>query len=199
MPDLTQLINEWGYGAIFLIVVLGNIGLPIPEETILTTSGYLAWQGNLKFPVVVLVAIVSAVTGDNIGYWVGRRYGQRIVGRLLRAAPERTERARAFILRYGPLAVFVARFVAGLRFMAGPIAGSTGLPPMRFVIANLLGALVYVPIVVGAGYAIGYGVGDRIERLRHAAGHTERYALLALVLAAIVVWSVLALRSRRRA
>src|SRR5262249_51654543 len=49
MPDLTQFIDEWGYGAIFLIVVLGNIGLPIPEETILTASGYLAWQGNLKF------------------------------------------------------------------------------------------------------------------------------------------------------
>jgi membrane protein DedA with SNARE-associated domain len=198
MPDLTHLVEAWGYAAIFLIVVLGNVGLPVPEEIVLTASGYLAWQGHLRFPVVVLVAIVSAVTGDNIGYWLGRRYGQRILGRLVAAAPERTERARAFILRYGPLAVFVARFVAGLRFMAGPLAGSAGLPPWRFAVANLLGAVVYVPIIVSAGYAIGYGVGDRIERLRQAAGYTERYALIAVALAAIVAWGALVLRGRGR-
>ena len=114
------------------------------------------------------------------------------------AAPERTERARASILRYGPLAVFAARFVAGVRFMAGPLAGSSGLPPWRFLIANLLGAIVYVPMVVGAGYAVGYGVGDRIERWRHAVGDTGRYALIALALAAIAAWIVLALRDRSR-
>jgi membrane protein DedA with SNARE-associated domain len=198
MPDLTHLIEAWGYAAIFLIVVLGNIGLPVPEETVLTIGGYLAWQGHLRFPVVVLVALVSAVTGDNIGYWLGRRYGQRILDRLSTAAPERFERARAFILRYGAIAVFAARFVAGLRFMAGPLAGSSGLPPPHFFIANLLGAMIYVPIVVGAGYAVGYGFGDYIERLRRAAGDAERVVLIALALAAIIAWVVLARRARRR-
>ena len=199
MPDLTQLIDAWGYAAIFVIVVLGNVGLPVPEETVLTVSGYLAWQGHLRLSVVVLVAIVSAVTGDNLGYWLGRRYGQRLLNRLMAASPERAERARAFVLRHGMLAVFAARFVTGLRFMAGPLAGSSGLAPARFVIANALGAVVYVPIVVGAGYAIGYGLGDRIERLRRAAGDTERVVLVALALAAIVAWVVLARRGRRRA
>jgi membrane protein DedA with SNARE-associated domain len=198
MPDLTQFIDAWGYAAIFLIVVLGNVGLPVPEETVLTVGGYLAWQGHLRFPVVVLVAIVSAITGDNIGYWLGRRYGQRILGRLTAAAPERADRARAFILRYGALAVFAARFVAGLRFMAGPLAGSTGLSPGRFFTANLLGAVVYAPMIVGAGYAIGYGLGDSIERMRREAGDAERIALGALAIAAIVGWIVLARRARRR-
>ena len=67
------------------------------------------------------------------------------------------------------LAVFVARFVAGLRFMAGPLAGSTGLDPWRFFVANLLGAMIYVPVIVGLGYGVGYGLGHRIEELRHAA------------------------------
>jgi membrane protein DedA with SNARE-associated domain len=198
MPDLTQFIDAWGYAAIFLIVVLGNVGLPVPEETVLTVSGYLAWQGHLRFPVVVLVAVVSAVAGDNLGYWLGRRYGHRILDRLLAAAPERTERAQAFILRYGMLAVFAARFVTGLRFMAGPLAGSTGLAPARFVIANLLGAVVYVPIAAGAGYAIGFGLGDSIEELRRAAGYTERFVLITLALAAIIGWVVLARRGCRR-
>jgi membrane protein DedA with SNARE-associated domain len=198
MPDLTRLIDAWGYAAIFLIVVLGNLGLPIPEETVLTVGGYLAWQGHLRLPVVVLVAIVSAITGDNIGYWLGRSYGQRILDRLTAAAPERADHARAFILRYGSMAVFAARFVAGLRFMAGPLAGSTGLSPGRFFTANVLGAIVYVPIIVGAGYAIGYGLGDSIERLRREAGYAEGIVLGALALAAIVAWIVLARRARRR-
>jgi membrane protein DedA with SNARE-associated domain len=199
MPDLTQVIHGWGYAAIFVITVLGNVGLPIPEETVLTIGGYLAWQGHFRFPIVVLVGIVSAVTGDNIGYWLGRRYGRRLLSRLMAAAPERTGRAQAFVVRYGALAVFAARFVTGLRFMAGPLAGSTGLAPTRFFIANTLGALIYVPIVVSAGYAIGYGLGDYIEGLRRAAGDAERFVLIALTLAAIVAWVVLARRARRHA
>ena len=198
MPDLTHIIDTWGYAAIFLIVVLGNVGLPVPEETVLTVGGYLAWQGHLRFPVVVVVAILSAITGDNIGYWLGRRYGQGILGRLMAAAPAQAERARTLILRHGAMAVFTARFVTGLRFMAGPLAGSTGLAPGRFFIANLLGAVVYAPIIVGAGYAIGYGLGDAIEGLRRDAGYAEPILLAALALAAVVAWIVRARRARGR-
>jgi membrane protein DedA with SNARE-associated domain len=197
VPDLTSLIDAWGYAAIFAIVVLGNLGLPVPEETVLTVSGYLAWRGHLRLPVVVLVAVASAVIGDNIGYWLGRCYGQGILSRLTAVAPERAERARSFVARYGALAVFVARFVTGLRFMAGPLAGSGGLAPVRFVVANLLGAVLYVPLVVGAGYAVGYGLGEKIERLRQAAGYTERGALIVLALAAVVAWIMMARRPRR--
>jgi membrane protein DedA with SNARE-associated domain len=198
MPDLTRLIDAWGYVAIFLIVVLGNVGLPVPEETVLTLGGYLAWRGQLRFPMVVLVAIASAITGDNIGYWLGRAYGQRVLDRLTATSPKGAARARAFVLRHGALAVFAARFVTGLRFMAGPLAGSTGLPPGRFFTANLLGAVVYAPIVVGAGYAVGYGLGDSIERLRRGVGDAERVVLAVLALAAVGAWIVLARRGRRR-
>jgi membrane protein DedA with SNARE-associated domain len=198
MPDLTQLIGAWGYAAIFLIVILGNVGLPVPEETVLTVSGYLAWQGQFRVPVLIIVAIVSAVTGDNLGYWLGRRYGQFILDRLRAAAPEHVERTRRFVLRHGALAVFGARFVTGLRVMAGPLAGCTGMKPARFFLANLAGALIYIPIVVAVGYAIGYGLGDRIERLRRAMGMGERFVVVALVLTAVIVWIVLARRGRRR-
>jgi membrane protein DedA with SNARE-associated domain len=199
MPDLDRLIDSWGYAAIFLVVVLGNLGLPVPEESVLTVGGYLAWQGRLRFTAVVIVAIASAVAGDNMAYWLGRRYGQRLLNRFVTAAPQRVERMRQFVVRHGMVAVFAARFVAGLRFMAGPLAGSTGLEPMRFFIANLLGALVYVPVIVGLGYGVGYGLGERIEHLRQAAGNTERIAVVALALIAIAVWAVRAYRSRPRA
>ena len=82
--------------------------------------------------------------------------------------------------------------------MAGPLAGSTGLTPMRFFVANLLGAAVYVPIAVGAGYAVGYGLGDQIDRLRHALGEAEHVLVIALLLAAALVWIWVSRRARGR-
>jgi len=140
---------------------------------------------------------VSAMAGDNLGYWIGRRHGQRVLARLKAAAPERVEKMQRFVRDHGALSVFVARFVTGLRFMAGPLAGSTGLSPWRFFIANLLGAVVYAPIVVGVGYAVGFGLGDRIERLRHAAGDVEKIVVVALLAAAVAVWIIRARRRRR--
>ena len=196
MPDLTPFIAQWGYAAIFAIVILGNMGLPVPEETVLTVSGYLIWQGQLKPLPVLLTALASAVLGDNIAYWIGRRYGRLALTRFLKIGPERIERMQGLVQRYGMLAVFVGRFVAGLRFMAGPLAGITGLSPLRFFIANLLGALLYVPIAVGAGYAVGYGLGDRIERLRRFTGGAEHVLLAAIVGAAVGIWLWRARRAR---
>ena len=196
MPDLTHFIAQWGYAAIFVIVVLGNVGLPIPEETVLTVSGYLIWQERLKLLPVLLTAIASAVLGDNIAYWIGRRYGRIALTRFLKVSPERIERMQRLVLRYGMLAVFVGRFVAGLRFMAGPLAGITGLSPLRFFIANLVGAIIYVPFAVGVGYAVGYGLGDRIERLRRFTGGAEHVLLAAIAVAVVCVWLWRARRAR---
>jgi membrane protein DedA with SNARE-associated domain len=198
MSPVADFVSTWGYTAIFLIVVSGNIGIPVPEETILTVGGYLAWRGQLRFSIVVLVGMVSAVLGDNIGYWLGRRYGRRLLARWSIASPARLERMQGFVVRYGAIAVFGARFIAGLRFMAGPLAGSTGLDPTRFFVANLLGAMVYVPVIVGAGYAIGYGFGDRIERLRKMVANTEHIVLISLVLVTAISWIVVVVHARRR-
>ena len=196
MPDLTPFIAQWGYAAIFVIVILGNVGLPVPEETVLTVSGYLIWQGRLKLLPVLLTAIASAVLGDNIAYWIGRRYGRIALTRFLKVSPERIERMQRLVLRHGMLAVFVGRFVAGLRFMAGPLAGITGLSPLRFFIANLVGAIIYVPLAVGVGYAVGYGLGDRIERLRRFTGGAEHVLLAAIAVAAVSIWFWRARRAR---
>src|SRR5262249_3313471 len=141
----------------------------------------------------------SAVIGDNLAYWVGRRYGRLMLSRWIRVRPERIERVETFVQRYGMLAVFAARFVAGLRFMAGPLAGCTGLSPGRFFVANLLGAAIYVPAAIGAGYAVGYGLGDRIERVRGLVGRGEHVVLVAVVVAAVAAWLLLTVRARARA
>jgi membrane protein DedA with SNARE-associated domain len=100
------------------------------------------------------------------------------------------------VARYGAWAVFVARFVAGLRFLAGPLAGATGLPPLRFVTANVLGALLYTPFAVGLGFAIGYGFGDDIERLL---GRVQRIGLVALLVIMVALVALRLFRTRQPA
>lgn len=197
------LIDQWGYAAIFGIVVLGNLGLPVPEEGVLLLAGYLVWTGRLRFVPVVIVGVLSAALGDNLGYWFGRHYGQAAIrryGHKLLITSVRLERARRFVARYGSFGVFVARFVPGLRFMAGPLAGSAGLPFLKFFIANLLGGLVYVPLSVLIGYLLGQGLGDTLRTIERSVGRVEHFALVLLVLAAIVIiiWRALSSRKLRR-
>lgn len=200
MPDLGQLIGHWGYPAIFLFVILGNLGLPVPEESILVLAGYLVWQGDLRLAMVLAVGIVSAVAGDNLGYWIGRRYGQEAIeryGHWVLLTPERLGTARRFVTRYGSFGVFAARFIAGLRFMAGPLAGATGLRPLAFVSANALGAILYVPSMVGAGYAIGMGLSDYVKRFERAVGKFEHVVLIAAILLTLALLGRRILRASR--
>jgi membrane protein DedA with SNARE-associated domain len=198
MSDVGQLIAYWGYPAIFVVVVLGNIGLPVPEETTLIVAGYLVWQGYFRLPIVLAVGVISAVVGDNIGYWVGRRYGPAAVERVARWAAldaERMASMRRFMLRHGTLAVFLGRFFPGLRFMAGPLAGAAGLGFRSFVVANMLGAAVFVPYGVGLGYALGYGLEPYVAEVRFV----ERAVLIAIILGVVglVGWRWLRARPRR--
>ena len=199
--DPNHLFQHLGYAAILVIVLLGNAGVPAPEESVLVLGGYLAWHGRLHLPLVIIVGVVSASLGDNLGFWAGRHYGQRAVTRLP-LPPARVAQAQALIAHYGARAVFAARFVPGLRTVAGPLAGAGGLLPLRFFAANLLGAICYVPCPVLVGYGVGYGAGDWLERLRRATGlFKEDIALFAaiLVLAGVVLIVMAWARGRRAA
>lgn len=188
MPDINQLITDWGNTGIFFVVILGNIGLPVPEETVLAVAGYLVWSGRLQLLPVLVLSVVSAVAGDNLGYWLGRRYGRAAVERHARwlLKPGRVAVAESFVSRYGALAVCIARFVGGFRFLAGPLAGATGLPFRSFLRGNLLGAVLFVPYAVGIGYAIGYGVGPYVAHIQHTLGGIGRVVLLLAIIVAVV-------------
>jgi membrane protein DedA with SNARE-associated domain len=188
MPALNELIGHWGYLAIFVVAVLGNCGLPAPEESILLLSGYLVWRGELKFPLVLMVAVVSACTGDNLGYWLGRRYGRLAMERYgpwVLVTPRRLLSMEHFVTQYGVVSVFIARFFPGLRAMAGPLAAIAGMRYLYFFIANLLGALVYVPVAVGLGY--GLGLAGYVERIERVVGRIEHIVLIGIVAGALIL------------
>lgn len=189
IPDFGGVISCWGYLAIFLLVICGNVGIPVPEETTLALAGYLAWQGQLQLAAVLAVGIISATAGDNLGYWIGRRYGRGTIARYeawILASPGRLQAVGRFVTRHGPVGVFAARFIPGLRFLAGPLAGAAGLRFLPFMLANILGAIVYVTYAVGIGYAMGDGVGPYIARFQHTIGVGE-HVILSIVIMLFVI------------
>ena len=201
--DPGTVVSHWGYAAVFALVILGNAGVPVPEETVLVVAGFLVWRGQMRLDLVLAVGIVSAVLGDNLGYWAGRRFGRRALVRhahWILGHPERLGKMQRFVKRRGALAVFVARFVPGLRFTAGPLAGALGLGAWPFLAGNVLGAAVYVPTMVSLGWVLGYSFGDYVEPLRRIVGNVEHGALWVVVAAAAALlgWRIIkAARGRR--
>jgi membrane protein DedA with SNARE-associated domain len=200
--DPGQFLEYWGYPAIFVFVFLGNLGFPVPEETVLLLAGYMVWKGELLFGLTAAVGVVSAIAGDNFAYWVGRHYGTRALlryGRWLFITPDRIYKMQRFMTRYGVAGIFLARFLPGFRFMAGPLAGTTSMPFRSFFLANLCGAVIYVPLMVMAGYGVGFGLGEVLGKYERLLGGFDRVILLIIVLSVLAILAWRGLRSPPRA
>ena len=153
--DLVELLGRWGYGVIFAGMLLENAGLPLPGETLTLLGGYAAGSGQMSLVGVIAAAASGAILGDNIGYWVGRRFGWNLMLRLglwLRQSPEQMELLRQRFLRHASASVFLGRFVAVLRILAGPMAGAVGMPYGRFLVCNVSGALLWSISMVGLAW-----------------------------------------------
>ena len=191
MPDIAGLIQANGYWVLGLVVMLENAGLPVPGETALLAAGYLTSPdggSHLHLWLVVLVAFVCAVIGDNAGFALGRRVARRRLDagrRFLFLTPERMRVAERYFARYGVLTVFFARFVTGLRVIAGPAAGASAMPWRRFTAANAAGALVWAVVIA----LVGHYAGHAWEAARARMGHAAWYVLAGVVVA-FVVWRV---------
>lgn len=151
----------YGYPVLFLAVLLENAGLPVPGETSVLVAATLASPaGGERFRLVwvIVLACSAAMVGDNLGYWVGRRFARPWLQRgrgFLFLTPERYHKAENYFTRYGAGTVFIARFVAGLRVVAAPAAGAAGMHWPRFFVANAAGALAWAVTVSLLGYFLG--------------------------------------------
>jgi membrane protein DedA with SNARE-associated domain len=188
--NIAGMLATWGYYGIFAAVFVGNLGVPVPEETVMLAAGFLAGQVLLDLRLVYAVVILSAVTGDCCGYVIGRTGGQRIMTRLADTFPfmrARYERLQLFFQTHGSKAVFMARFITGVRFMAGPMAGACGMPFFQFLGWNVLGALLWCSLVV----TVGYLVGDELDPALAMAHQVSRWigvAALLVLVAVFVFW-----------
>jgi membrane protein DedA with SNARE-associated domain len=164
---LAPLLDHYGYAAVGVLIFVENFGVPAPGETILIAAAVYAGAGRLNIVTVSVIAVAAAVAGDNVGYLIGRTGGRVVVhrwGRYMLLTPERFQRAEDFFVRHGAKVVTVARFIEGLRQANGIIAGTTGMPWPRFLAFNALGAVLWVGLWAGLGYAAGTHIGSIYEQ-----------------------------------
>jgi membrane protein DedA with SNARE-associated domain len=188
MTEVLSLIGQYGYLVVFFGVMLESAGVPLPGETVLLASGALAHSGVLDPVDVLFFGLLGAVTGDQIGYWVGRRGGRPFVlrwGRYVFITPERLGRAERFFARHGGKAVFLARFVTGLRVFGALVAGMSRMPWGKFALYNVLGGTAWATAAVSLGYILWASIG----LVEHWVGRISLLLVAALALAVILRWA----------
>jgi undecaprenyl-diphosphatase len=142
--------SQIGYAALAGLILGESAGLPLPGETALITAGGLVASGHLLLPLVIVVAALAAITGDTIGYWVGRRGGRALLLRDGFGATHRrhaVRRADRFFARYGAATVFFGRWIPGVRVVAAVMAGAARMPWPRFAAANVAGAFAWAATI----------------------------------------------------
>jgi membrane protein DedA with SNARE-associated domain len=172
---LMGLFVAYGYWIVFTAILLDNAGLPIPGELLLLAFGVVAKDGHLDLFLGLAIAVTAALVGDNIGYWIGRLAGARVIAR--------TGRAPRF--KPGRASVVFGRFVVGARVLLAPVAGLTRMPFPRFLAFDAIGCLVWA----GAFILIGYSSGVSLEVMQQSL-HMVSGAVQVVIAAAMGAWLI---------
>ncbi len=167
---LDTLFKDYGYATIFVGIMLESIGLPLPGESLMIAAAiYAATTHQLSIFILVPLAAAGAISGDQIGYFLGRSIGYRLLarwGRKLGLTDERLDLGRFLFRRYGAAVVFFGRFVAILRTFAALLAGANRMPWHVFLLWNALGGMTWTAL-----YGFGaYGLGDAAKRISGPVG-----------------------------
>jgi len=170
MDVLNQWLQQYGYGAVGAVILLEATGLPLPAESLLISAAlYAATTHRLSIFVLVPVAALSAICGDQLGYAIGRWIGPRVLARWgsrVGLTEERLGLMRFLFRQYGGRVVFLGRFVAVLRIFVSLLAGANRMPWRSFILWNALGGLIWTGV-----YGFGtYALGNVVERVRGPVG-----------------------------
>ncbi|MFE0651448.1 DedA family protein [Streptomyces sp. NPDC059534] len=183
------------YALVGLVIGLESLGIPLPGEIVLVSSALLASQhGEINPYILGACATAGAIIGDSIGYAIGRKGGRPLLARLGRRFPKHFSEANIGLAensfqKWGMWAVFFGRFIALLRIFAGPLAGVLHMPYWKFLIANVLGGILWA----GGTTAVIYSVGVVAE------AWLKRFSWLGLVLAVLIgIASMLVVRNRAK-
>jgi membrane protein DedA with SNARE-associated domain len=190
---VTHFIQDYGLFFLFAIICLESAGLWLPGETALIAAAVYASKGHLSIEATIAVAAIAAIIGDNIGYWIGREGGRRLIYRYawLRRWGERVlPPAERFFERHGGKAVFLARFFGGLRVTGAWMAGITRMTWWRFLFWNAAGGIIWAFAVGLLAFYAGKAAADALARY-------GVYAAIAAGIAIVLLIAVLHVVRRR--
>ena len=193
LASFLDVAENIGYPAVFVLIGIETIGIPVPGETALIVAAVAAGRGRLSIEVVIALAAVAAIMGDNIGFALGRTFGRRV---LLTPGPLLGHRRRLmavgepFFDRHGPKAVFLGRWVSGLRITAAWLAGANRMSWPTFLFYNAMGGIAWA----GSVGLLAYWLGHSAEKILHVVGIG---GAAAVVLVGGALWLILRLRRRR--
>ena len=180
--------TRFAYLLLALLIGGESAGIPLPGETALITGAVLASQGKLSLPIVIAVAALAAIIGDNIGFHLGRHGARRLLSRPGRFESRRQaflQRGEAFFERHGGKTVFFGRWLPFLRVTAAWLAGAHHMSWPRFLAWNAAGGILWA-VSVGV---FAYLAGDLAVRILHDAGYVA-LAVIALGLVGVALWYV---------
>ena len=185
------IIHQFPYVGLFVLLVLGVIGFPFPEDAILILCGFLIASGVVKPAPALIVVASGMLMTDYFLYYVGRKYGRKVVAhrRFRKIISARREvRLEKIFRRWGVLAILLGRHLVGLRSQIFLVAGILRMPRARFVLADAASSIVTMTIMVGAGY---WG-GSTLDLIKKDMKEAQ-YALLiliAIIAVALLIWRI---------
>src|SRR5215468_9448185 len=183
---VTHLIVTYGYIAIGCIIALESMGLPLPGESALVAAAlYASHHHDQNIVGVVAAAAIGAIVGDNVGYWVGREFGYRLLlryGAAIGLSTSKIKLGQYLFLRHGGKVVFFGRFVAVLRVLAAFLAGVNRMDWRRFLLANAAGAILWASVV---GFGV-YWLGRAVTHVTGPIGVALAVAGLAAIVSGLI-------------
>jgi membrane protein DedA with SNARE-associated domain len=196
LAELADVAKDAGIPALFALIAVETMGIPLPGETALIAAGIFASQGHLPIEWVIVAAATAAILGDNVGFFIGRRYGRRILewegGPFVEHRKKLIAVGEPFFEKHGPKAVFLGRWVAGLRITAAWLAGAHRMHWPIFTFWNALGGICWAVSVGLVSYYLGHSA-ETVFRTAGLAG------LGAAILVGVVAYTIAKVRRRRRA
>jgi len=199
METFTHWVTQYGYLGLFGLLMLGIVGLPIPEETLLTFAGVLVYRGHLELAPALLAAASGSACGITVSYGLGRTLGLLITrrfGQLLRLTPERVEQIQAWFARVGHWGLLWGYFLPGIRHLTAVLAGVAKLQYRDFALFAYAGACIWSASFISIGVLIGRQWARVSEQIHHNLAIASAVVVVLLLLTA-VARRVMAARSAR--
>ncbi len=186
--SLQAFLHNYGYAAVFLVIALESSGLPLPgEATLITAAIYAATTQALALPLIILWASAGAIVGDNVGFWVGRRFGLTLLlryGKHVGLDEPKLKLGQYLFAKHGGKIIFFGRFVAVLRALAAVLAGANNYPWRKFLVFNSAGGIVWASLYGSAAYLLG-------QSIHRIAGPMGAVLLVIAIIAGIAAWRFL--------